>query len=605
MAENKTQMQQTDDSKHSGSLVDSGGANASKTNLQQSHAKPPENFVSDVAVFEEIEIYCGKPLPHYDVAGNKAFKASVIGRSGEPLFALVCESHILPRRGKAATIYSSIVNVSLANLVTYGNVYWPPAKQEYYVFIYNDNLGKPVMKKDAPLCMGWKQDQVMEIIVKPMVDILQDFHNKDFFHGAIRPSNMFDGGSGDSLKRIILGDCLSTPPSYCQPSLFETIERAMANPISRGTGRTTDDLYAFGVSLAVFMRTQDPLEGFSEEEVIEEKIKHGSYAAITGKDRFKGSILELLRGLLHDDPLQRWNIDEVMVWMDGRRLSPKQAIKRKKAARPFEFLGEKYVQAPVLAMALDKAPPETVKIVEDGSLEQWIERSLEDEHILERMQTAVMVSSNGGKGPGYEDRLVANLSGVLDPMGPFRFRGLKAMGDGLGPALYKAMVLRQDIKTFVDLFMQGLAMNWITACENPNLDIGGLVNKFDNCKNFLRQNKVGFGVERCLYTMAPEAACLSPKFEGYCVTSPEDMMFAFEDMCEKGEEPAFFLDRHSVAFLSVNDPKSVDGFLYDLNSPEEYKKVVGNLKALAMLQKRSKLPKLPHIGTAFLSMLPW
>ena len=547
-----------------------------------------------------IDIDSKKHLSQYDTLENKAYKAVSRGRSADNLIAIICEKHLVPRRN-AASVYSGIINPALIPVVAYGKVYWPPAKQERYVIVYKHVIGDRLLKPDQPKAMGWKQDTVMEMVVKPLVNILQDFRDKDFFHGAIRPSNMFVDGTG---KGLVLGDCLSTQASYTQPSLFEPIERAQADPISRGAGTLPDDLYAFGVSLAVMLRSQDPLAGKSEEEVVREKIKVGSYAAVTGKDRFKGSILELLRGLLHDDPSQRWTVDEILVWLDGRRLSPKQSLNRKKAARPISFNGEKYVRPQILAMALDKAPHETVKMVEDGNLEQWLSRSLEDDSAVQRLKEAYQSSIQYGRGPGYEDRLVSNVATLLDTMGPIRFRGLRMAGDGVGSALYETIVNKRDIKLFADMFMQSIAMNWITMNENPNVDISGLISKYDYCRNFLRQNKLGFGVERCLYLLSSEVPCLSPKLSNYYVSSPEDMMYAFESMCEKGEHPALFLDRHSAAFLSVKDSKIIDSYLFDLNSAEDHKNLLGNLKCLATIQKRSKLDKFPHIAEAFDKRLP-
>jgi len=107
-----------------------------------------------------------------------------------------------------------------------------------------------------------------------------------------------------------------------------------------------------------------------------------------------------------------------------------------------------------------------------------------------------------------------------------------------------------------------------------------------------------------VYLLAPEAPGLSPKIANYYVSTPEDLMYAFEAICEKGPMPALFLDRHSAAFLSVKDSKLIDSYLYDLNAPEDHKNLIGNLKALATIQKRSKLDKFPNIAKAFNKRMP-
>jgi len=162
--------------------------------------------------------------------------------------------------------------------------------------------------------LGWKPEVVQLNVVKSLVHALLDMRDADIVHGNIRPSNMFAIGPAGGVDRVILGECLSTPSSYAQPAMFETIERAMADPIGRGPPVIDDDLYALGVSLAVILRHRDPMEGFTDEQIINHKIDQGSYIALTGKDRFSGDILELLRGLLNDDRVQRWNLEDRGGW---------------------------------------------------------------------------------------------------------------------------------------------------------------------------------------------------------------------------------------------------------------------------------------------------
>ena len=553
---------------------------------------------SGVQIGEKFDIQPGKRLPDFDMGEVKAYR--VIERNGTgKYFGLVCEPHLVPRF-RSVPVYASIANPSLASLVEVNVIDWPPAKQQRCIFVYRDNLGNRLLKEGEKPALGWKQDAVMASVVTPLIAVLQDFRNKDFVHGAIRVSNMFDGGKA-KVDKIMLGECLATPASYLQPALYETIPRSMADPISRGPGTLADDMYALGVSLAVLMRSNDPLEGLSRDEIIKEKIIHGSYAAVTGKDRFKGSILELLRGLLHDDLMERWTIDEVMTWVDGRRLSPKQTIPVKKAARPISFSGNKYLQQPLLAMDLNSNPSEVVKIIESRELEQWLKRSVEDEEALERVVKAEKLASDNGKDASYEEKLISNLSMALDPVAPVRYSGLSLMGDGVGTALAEAFVLKKNIKPFVEMFLQGTFLNWLMVLTRPSVDIGGSISKFDSCRNFLRQTRIGFGIERCVYLLCPEVQCLSEKLSRYFVRTPEDLVLAFEDLCQQGKLNGLFLDRHSAAFISVKDSKSIDPYLHDFEAGELYKKVMGNLKCFATIQKRSNMKPLPHIAQNLMS----
>ena len=563
---------------------------------QKEPEKPRDPAQDTIAVLAgKINIDSTKALPAYNVGVNKAYRAYTRDENRTPLIAIICQRDLVPRRN-AAGVYTGIINPILAKLVMKGAVYWPPAKKELYTFIYYDNFGSPILAPDAVSALGWKQDDVMAAVVKPMVNVLQDFRDKDFVHGGIRPTNMFDSGTSGGTIKILLGDCLSAPPSFNQPVLYETIQRGMTDPIARGKGTLQDDLYALGVSLAVLMRQRDPLQGMSDQKIVQQKMVNGSYAAVTGKDRFKGEILELLRGLLHDDPTQRWTIDEVLQWMDGRRLSPKQSASAKKAPRPFVLGDEKYFVTPLMAMDLDKKVSETKKAIEDESLLTWIDRSLEDEETSNRFQKAVMDARQQSTGSGYEYCLISNVSIALDPDAPLRYRDLKLMGDGIGFAMVRAMTKKSQITPLVEIFMNSLVLNWLTAQNNNFIDVTALFQKFERCRRFLKTSKYGEGVERAVYALCSESPCLSEVVQEYFVATPDDLLRAYEDLCKRGKPPATFLDRHAVAFLYEKDPKIIEPYLYDLNTHENHRTVAANIKAMAAIQKRYNMDNMPAIA---------
>lgn len=556
-----------------------------------------EKTSQNIATFEnKIEIFCDEVLPLYKVGPNTAYRAYAMdGNNKIKLIAIVCERHLVPRR-KAANVFSSIANPNLAKMFDHGVVYWPLKQREQYVFFYYDDFGKPLLLDSAPPALGWKQDEVMNSIVKPMASILQDFRDKDFVHGNIRPGNMFGSGDKNRPETIILGDCLSVPASYAQPVLYETIHRSMAEPIARGKGSASDDLYSFGVSLAVIMRQNDPMAGLSDTDIIKQKMTYGSYAAITGKDRFKGEILELLRGVLHDDASQRWTIDEVLEWLDGRRLSPKQAIVVKKAPRPFVLGEDRYFMAPLMAMDLNSKVKEVKKAVEDESLLTWIERSLEDEETSERLKKSVVDARKQSSGAGHENCLVSNVSIALAPNAPLRYKGLCVMGDGIGSALAEAVVMKKSMGVFAEMFINSLVLNWLSFQSGVNIDVTALFARFEKCKRFFKTSRFGQGPERSVYVLSPECHCLSPILDEYYVTGPEELLLAFEDLCKRGRSPSMFLDRHSVAFLCEKDPKVIETYIFDLNTYENHRTVAANLKCLAAIQKRYKMKNTPALA---------
>lgn len=561
-------------------------------------ASPPPmkggGLTGEVVFNESITIFSGNRLPQFDKGPIKAYTARGTDKAPTHLFALICEDHLTPRTLKTSN-YSSILNPSLVRLVASGVVDWPPAGKQKYCFVFENTLGNPLMKDATRPGLGLKPELVLNAVIRPMVGVLADMRDKDIIHGNICLANMYDGGS-KSFERAVLGECLSTPVSYLQPVLYETIDRAMSSSIGRGMGTQQDDMYALGVTLAVMMRHNDPLEGMSDEEIIERKMEDGTYAALLGRDRITGAILELMRGLLYDDENQRWTLDEVLIWLDGRRLSPKQASRRWKASRPVIMGGEKYIRPELLARDIVKNPAEAKQLIEEGELEQWLSRALEDKVATARFEKGMKMAEEGGKGGDYAERLATRTAIALHPEGPLRYKNISVLPEGVGAALTESFIMKRDLQSYHDFFMNYFITQWVDAQSNIVPDVSNLVSRFDGARAYLRQKGLGGGLEKCIYAMNPEVHCLSEKLQKYHVRSPEELMRAYEKMSHQSGRPTLFFDRHIVAYLSVKDRKNIDPYLHDLNAPENYKRILAEAKTLATIQKRSQMERFPGIA---------
>lgn len=563
-----------------------------KTNLAEPAGKA--STFSEVIFNEDITILPNSRLAQYDKGPVKAYAAMGSGNVPASLIAMICEEHFTPRSHQASN-YASIANPALLRLIGYGPVEWAPSNKQKYCLVYENSLGQPLMADDTRGGMGLRQDVVLNNIIRPIVNAMVDMRDRDLVHGCIRVSNIFDGG-GKTLERAVLGECLSMPTSSYMPALYETIERSLANPTGRGSGKQSDDLYSFGVCLAIMLRGVDPLDGMTDSEIIDLKMEEGSYVALTGKDRFTGAILELLRGLLYDDENQRWTLDEVVEWLDGRRLSPKQAVRRIKASRPIIFNGEKYIRPEMLAKDLNRNPTEARQLIENGEMEQWLERAMENKVAVARYDKALQFAEEGGKGSGYTERLVTRVAMALHPEGPIRYKSINVMPDGVGTALTEAFVMKRDLQTYTEFFMNYFITQWVDVQPHAIPDVSSLVGRFDSARAFLRQKGVGGGLERCIYALDTEVHCLSEKLAKYHVRTPEELLRTYEIMARNPGRPGMFFDRHIIAFLLVKDRKNIDPHVADLNSEEPYRRALAEAKVLATIQKRSQMENFPGIA---------
>lgn len=545
---------------------------------------------------DSIEIDLTKRFAKYGNNYIGAYAARSLGSDGREFIAYVCEPQFTPRN-RLGPAYASIANPALLRLVGSGIGKIAEHQTNRFVFIYENALGKPLAETDVGLTGGLKPDRVIERIVTPILGVLKDMHDKDIVHGAIRATNLYDGGK-ENYDHAVLGECLSLPPSLAQPLIYEPIDRALAQPTGRGMGTNQDDLYSFGVSLALLMRNRDPMKGKSEADILQSKMQYGTFSTlISAEDHFPGAILELLRGLLQDDRRQRWTIDEALSWLDGRRLSPKQSQKKLKAARPLTFNGKEYTYPGSLARDMFQRPAEAVQLIESGDIQQWIKRSLADEEMLLRFDNAVKSAEDQGRGPAFWDRLVSRVGMCLDPEGPIRYKHISVTGEGLATALAEAFVSNKDLAIYAEIFSGSLLTYWLTILTEMNVDVSMLLTRFDTCRSYMRQNGPGFGLERVLYYINSDVPCLSPVVGRYYCRTPEEYLLALEEIAsDKSGRPSRIMDRHSIAFLCAKDRKIAEPYLYDLSSSEPYKYAMGTLQTLAAIQRYGKIQTVRHLS---------
>lgn len=162
--------------------------------------------------------------------------------------------------------------------------------------------------------------------------------------------------------------------------------------------------------------------------------------------------------------------------------------------------------------------------------------------------------------------------------------------------MVEAQSQKQPIGVFAEVFLNSLVLNWLNVQNSASIDVTGLYAKFERCRRYLKTSKYGDGIERVIYTLSPEAPCLSELVEDYFVTGPDDLLRAYEDLCKRGKPPPTFLDHHAVAFLYEKDQKVIEPYLYDLNTHENHRTIGANLKCMAAIQKRYDMGSMPSIA---------
>ncbi|TWB18471.1 hypothetical protein FBZ89_110118 [Nitrospirillum amazonense] len=539
------------------------------------------------------EIQPSAPLPAYDTPGGRAYLAHRMREKKTELFAIVCEQPVPPRI-EAMSSFRAIENNNLLHLMDWGVVDWSPEHRRRFVCIFERPAGRRIMERLDDVIEGIADDALVRVVLPQLTSVLRDIAQRSLSCGALNPTNLFIRES--AAAAVVLGDCVSLPPGYAQPLVYEPLERALADRSGRGNGSIADDLYALGVTLLSLYLGRTPGRGLDEQTLLQARMDKGTYSALTSGTRIPQSLVEPLRGLITDDARQRWTLNDLDMWMQGRRLSPKQAQLPKRAPRPMEFQGREIWHVRGAAWAFSKSPIAAAQVIERGELDRWLRRSLNDEPRAEAVANAVRSATAGGRASNVEERLVSRVCTALDPPGPLRYKGRAIMPDGFGTALAEALATGEGGQALAEMIVGQLPAFWISVQAEYKAEQVLMIQQFDAVRAVLENTSPGFGIERALYGLSPVAPCLSPAVADHYPLTLGDLMAALDvagASAGPGRDP---MDRHVAAFIATRNPKLNERLLATL-AAETARRPVGVLAILADTQRRAGPPKVP--GLAF------
>ncbi len=539
---------------------------------------------SFITVRDRYTIYCDRPVTSLDMPNALAYEVADRKQEGRPLFALVCNPE-MPPRISVMRILKGIEIPSVLHMVDWGVAEWPPADRKCVIVIYHRPLGGRVMESLASTFQRIPDHQFARTVIKPLADGLVELALKGVTHRAIRPDNLFF--LDEARTKIVLGDCVTSIPAHDQPVVLETIESGMAMPSGRGGGSFADDMYAFGASMLVLAVGRNPLQDVPDPEIVRRKIHNGSYPALVGDERMPVSLIECLRGLLTDDPIQRWAATNIDLWLNGRRLTPIQAKAETQARRPLRFADQEFHSLRPLSYAMFVNWDQAHSIIADGSLEIWIRRGHELNDLADTIASAIKSTGvmAGNKG-NANDVVVARVLMLLDPKAPIRYRDFCVFIEGFGPALAVAMLRRQKLQAFTDYITKDLWRYWTTAQPKIDAEFQHYEGVYRDLKNYLKDPNSGAGIERCAYELNEWQPCMSPLIEGQYVMEIKGVLPALDAVAKNANTKLWPIDRHVAAFVRARYAKGTGAQIDSMNDARPERATIGMLSVLAIIQWR-------------------
>lgn len=545
------------------------------------------------------QVFPGQPLPDLSTPSADAYHVADLKEQNRSLFALICQPTIPVRANVMSALRGNILR-GVMPLVEWDSFFWPPLNRHTMVVIYERPRGGRVSDefKEGNMVSEY---ELAGRIMKPLVSALQELNSVGVTHRSIRPSNMFF--MDEAKQDLVLGDCVCTPPAFDQPRVYEQADRSLADRGGRGPGESKDDIYAMGVSLLYLLIGKDPASHMSEGQMLDGKMELGTYTTLTNKARVPLHLLEPLRGMLSDTITERWGIEELDLWVNGRQMSPTQRKPSKKAESPLRFNKYEHICGGTIARQILAQPVEGAKLVKSGDLENWVRRGLSPD-LADAIRTAIDVASvNAGKPMGSDDYLLSKIAMLLHPAGPIRYKGVAYMPDGFGSALAVEYLSKGSAQIHAETVAVDLFAAWKSAQPEYGPDLSALERNFGQLKAILANNNIGYGIERCLYEMNPFVPCLSPLIAGDYVARVEELLPALEKIAGNADPRSKPMDRHIAAFTAARFRQDVEPHLAALGSEDEAKSVIGMLSLLAAVQWRQNLRDLKGLAAWFGALL--
>jgi hypothetical protein len=537
-----------------------------------------------ILVNNRYEVFPGRPLPDLDSPSARAYEAADRLHPRQELFALVTLPGVPIRKAEIVEIIGHTIP-GLMPLMDMGVGDWAAYGQQCMILIMERPLGGRVTNVLKTELADFRKLDLLKLICDQVIEGIKQCDARRVVHHAVRPDNIYF--MDEEHTQVVLGEFVSSPPSFDQPIAFETIPRSMAQEAGRGVGKASDDLYAFGATLAFLMQRQNPLRGMTKEQVILAKISDSSYQTLVGRNVMSSRFHELMRGLLHDDPEQRWRFEQIDHWTSGRRVPMGgTSTSTSHSQRPLRFGNYDHFVARTLAYMMSQRRDTAIKMIKDGTVETWVARGLDDKELATKIKAWMDVAEVKKSEEFSDETLLARVILLLDPTAPVSFKTISFLPSGFGNLLAMEILREGDIRTLAEVILNDVPQIWF------DIQPGGLAENFveqtffQRLKLHFNSKNPGFGIERCLYESNQAIACKSPLLGGAFVMDIDKLLPVLNDVERRVDSKQKPIDRHLAAFIAARAGADMERFLDEVQHSDEAVSSIAILKLYSQLQTK-------------------
>lgn len=496
-------------------------------------------------------IFPNQALPQFDTSNAKAYLVQDDKQSDKRLYALVCEKHLPVRRALARKLLA-IEPSPLIRLVGEGIAHISSLNEERYILIYEQPLGKPLIDIINSQQQAFPDRYVRNLVITPLNEALKTLVAAGFAHGRVNPNNIYI-----HENQLTLGECCSEPFGYSQDFHYEPINYIQASPAGKGMGIPQVDYHALGCVTALMKLKPKAFQITDRTMFLRRLLQEGSYIGIAGYIDLSDEMNDLLRGTFNDNAAERWTSKQVTEWCKGKRYNLLSPTIQAMGTRPFEIADETFNNLRQLADGVHRHREEAAEVFRDTSLGRWVEVSTRRREVTEHVQR--ITKSYRNPDAKALNEMVTRCMLVLDRAAPIRLKSVSMLADG-APVLLADIYHQKDneaIDELKDAIMNSLLSEWqecqkvaFGIAQQPDI-VQQAIWLCDRSRTHVRNNELGFGMERLLYDLNPALPCQSSILKRHYVDELTGLLRALDRVATTADKPTVPMDRHIAGFIGA------------------------------------------------------
>lgn len=536
----------------------------------------------------QYEVDTGRPLPQFNCNGAKAFAANDLIDS-KSIFALVCEAGTIQRHPVINQMLS-LRHSNICSLIAAGTVTLSQPAEERYVLFYEQVKGNKLSTMLANVRGRVPSNIIIDRIIEPLVHAIVALQDAGITHGCINPENIYYD------SHAMLGPCVIEPCGYSQPFYYELVERMQAHPAGKGEHYVGADFYALAVLILEITNGKQTLERLPAMALARYILRQGPFMALTAGKDVPEEFFDFFWGMLGSGINQRWNYRYLKPWLDGKHYNIIPSPPPTEGSKPYECYGTTGHSRREVAHLIRTHWEKTQETLAESSLTQWLLMTLRQKELSELVARHVKtIVESSSRNENLRNEQIMRLILVLDDIGPLQYVKIALHPDGICSLLADLYIKQsqEELALLVKFIEQNLISAWVEVQHVKEIEIPEPMAQFftrlERARATLRNQGLGFGVERLMYDLNPNLPCLSPLCRGRHITSLTGLLRHLDKIAASFAGSQDPIDVHIAAFMASKLTITSDIKLYDLAASPEIasNKALIALKLFAVAQHRS------------------